>query len=191
MLTTTSVGGMKMPSEDVTDGIVQCVRCGCDLTDPKNSGDPDKNGDWVCADAVCRASHDVPMTVERVVETSDPDEETPQEVWERHNESFQYDPPQKRPEAWSSDEVQKLVDRTITRRTEWFCDLCTGRGPMGSLRKARNHVESHTQKLLDRYAPDEDELEAATDGGTSEDDLGRGADSHGLSEFGGGDRTDE
>lgn len=44
-----------------------CAVCGKDLTDPKNSGDPDINGDWVCSETYCRAVHGVSMTVERTV----------------------------------------------------------------------------------------------------------------------------
>ena len=42
---------------------VKCVVCGSDLTDPKNAGDPDVNGDWVCRREHCRAVHNVEMTV--------------------------------------------------------------------------------------------------------------------------------
>jgi len=41
----------------------RCVSCGVSLTDPKNAGDPDENGDWVCRDAACRAMHEPEMTV--------------------------------------------------------------------------------------------------------------------------------
>jgi len=40
-----------------------CEVCGKDLTDPKNSGDPDENGDWVFRSISCRAAHSVEMTV--------------------------------------------------------------------------------------------------------------------------------
>lgn len=46
-----------------TDGSMKCVECGKELTDPKNSGDPDVNGDWVCRDRICRGIHDAEMTV--------------------------------------------------------------------------------------------------------------------------------
>lgn len=42
-----------------------CAECGIDLTDPKNAGDPDEDGEWVCADPQCRGMHDTPMTVKR------------------------------------------------------------------------------------------------------------------------------
>jgi hypothetical protein len=42
--------------------MTKCVVCHSDLTDPKNRGDPDVNGDWVCSDGTCRAVHDVEMT---------------------------------------------------------------------------------------------------------------------------------
>jgi len=44
-------------------GDYRCVSCGVSLTDPKNAGDPDENGDWVCRDVVCRATHKPEMTV--------------------------------------------------------------------------------------------------------------------------------
>jgi len=40
----------------------ECAVCGKDLTDPKNRGDPDVNGDWVCASEHCRNVHNVDMT---------------------------------------------------------------------------------------------------------------------------------
>ena len=52
---------------DDEDDAVYCVECGKDLTDPKNCGDPDVDGDWVCADAHCRSMHEAEMTVQRRV----------------------------------------------------------------------------------------------------------------------------
>ena len=48
-------------------GRFECVECGKDLTDPKNCGDPDVGGDWVCADDHCRIMHEPEMTVNRRV----------------------------------------------------------------------------------------------------------------------------
>ncbi len=45
------------------DDRTECVVCGQDLGDPKNAGDPDENGEWVCRRESCRAAHDVDMTV--------------------------------------------------------------------------------------------------------------------------------
>jgi hypothetical protein len=45
----------------------RCVECGKDLTDPKNCGDPDVGGDWVCADDDCRIMHEPEMAVQRRV----------------------------------------------------------------------------------------------------------------------------
>jgi TPP-dependent indolepyruvate ferredoxin oxidoreductase alpha subunit len=121
-------------------------------------------------------------------EHADEDWQTPQEQWEEHNELFNYEPPQKPPESWSSDEYQELHDRVIRRRTQWFCDKCSGRGPMGSLQKARRHVQNHhSPDLVERYAPDEDELETATDGGASKDRTEkRTAVNHCIGDFSGG-----
>jgi hypothetical protein len=47
---------------DVAGEELRCEVCGKDLTDPKNAGDPDENGNWVCRDGLCRWNHDVEMT---------------------------------------------------------------------------------------------------------------------------------
>ncbi|OYR64125.1 hypothetical protein [Halorubrum ezzemoulense] len=44
------------------DDLTHCVECGKVLDDPKNRGDPDVNGEWVCADADCRELHGAEMT---------------------------------------------------------------------------------------------------------------------------------
>lgn len=44
-----------------------CVECGVDLSDPKNAGDPDSDGEWVCDDPQCRTVHETEMTVGREV----------------------------------------------------------------------------------------------------------------------------
>lgn len=61
----------------------------------------------------------------------------PQQAWALHNESFGYEPPELPADAWSSDQRQELFDRVIRRHVEWICSKCTGRGPIGSLQKAR------------------------------------------------------
>ncbi len=60
-----------MSSLDSDTQTVQCVECGKDLTDPKNCGDPDINGEWVCTDAPCRVVHETAMTVHRTVIETD------------------------------------------------------------------------------------------------------------------------
>lgn len=110
---------------------------------------------------------------------------TPQEEWEMHNESFRYEPPELPGDAWSSEQYEELLDRFISRQTEWFCEKCTGRGPISSLQKARRHVESkHGSKLIEQYETPRGELETATDGGT---DTVRESENHGLGEFAGDD----
>lgn len=79
------------------------------------------------------------------------DEETPREEWERHNESFSYEPPDERPEMWSSEDYTELHDRVINRRVEWTCQKCSQ--PFGTIEKARRHVQrKHGEQLLDQYA---------------------------------------
>ena len=46
---------------------VRCVECGKDLSDPKNCGDPDVGGAWVCADDDCRIMHEPEMRANRRV----------------------------------------------------------------------------------------------------------------------------
>ena len=116
-------------------------------------------------------------------------ERTPQEEWEAHNESFSYEPPELPGDAWSSEQYQELYDRFISRRTEWFCDKCSGRGPISSLQKARRHVESnHGHQLVEKYETPREERDAATDGGTSVSKTEkRESENRGLGEFSGGE----
>lgn len=46
---------------DADDNNVRCCECGCDLEDPKNAGDPDVNGEWVCRSLLCRHAHQAEM----------------------------------------------------------------------------------------------------------------------------------
>jgi len=88
--------------------------------------------------------------------TNDNHQTTPQEVWEANNEEFHYEPPQKSPELWSSDEFTALYDRVIGKRVRWTCQKCSK--PFSSLEKARSHVEKqHSENLLDRYTPEVDD----------------------------------
>jgi hypothetical protein len=91
--------------------------------------------------------------------------------WERHNDSFEYDPPELPGERWSSEQTQELYDRVIRRKVQWFCTECSGHGPIGTLSKARRHVESnHAQKLIEKHETPREDLEAATDGGSTDVD---------------------
>lgn len=115
-------------------------------------------------------------------------ERSPEQAWEEHNESFQYDPPELPGDAWSSEQYQELHDRIISQRTEWFCDKCSGKGPMGSLRKARRHVESqHGQELIEKYETPREELqnqETSADGGDSPSQTKqRQSENRGLDDF--------
>jgi len=47
---------------------IKCVECGKDLTDPKNRGDPDINGEWVCDEKYCRVMHEPEMRVKQTAE---------------------------------------------------------------------------------------------------------------------------
>jgi hypothetical protein len=116
-------------------------------------------------------------------------EKTPEEQWEEHNESFSYDPPEKPADAWSSEEYRELKDRVISRQTRWFCNQCSGRGPIASLGRARRHVESsHGQDLVEQHETPREEQDTATDGGeTVPKAEQRKAENHGLDAFGGDD----
>jgi len=173
-----------MPESDESElEAYHCEVCGKDLTDPKNAGDLDEDGDWVCRSISCRAAHPVEMTV--TLDDGNDGEKTPVEVWEANNDSFSYDPPQKPGDLWSSEEYQELHDRFIQRRVEWTCQKCSGRGPIGSLRKARSHVESqHGQDLIGKYETPREEYEKATDGGTAPSEVEkRQSENRGLGDF--------
>lgn len=43
--------------------MTECVVCGRDLADPKNAGDPDVEGNWICRSESCRSTHPIDMTV--------------------------------------------------------------------------------------------------------------------------------
>lgn len=123
--------------------------------------------------------------LESMLELPEDVEKTPLEEWEEHNESFSYDPPEKPAEAWSSEEYTELYDRVIRREVQWFCDKCTGRGPIGTLEKARRHVEGHNDDLVEQYATPRDEQDTATDGGTSESRVAeRREENQSLGDFG-------
>lgn len=115
-------------------------------------------------------------------------ERTPREEWEAHNEQFNYEPPELPGTAWSREQYQELHDRVISRRVEWFCGKCTGHGPMGTLKKARRHVESnHGRDLIEKYETTREELEKETDGGRSPEQVDRRqSENHGLGDFNGG-----
>jgi len=99
-------------------------------------------------------------------------EKTNEEEWEHHNESFEYDPPSLPGDHWSSEQTQELVDRVISRRTNWFCNRCSGQGPISSLRKARRHVESqHLSDLLKQYETPREEQQTTTDGSGCDHDI--------------------
>jgi len=92
------------------------------------------------------------------------------EVWKRNSAGFRYDEPDKPGEMWSSEDWTMVIDQHIRRETKWFCDMCTGKGPISSLQKARRHMESHSQKLVEKHETPREEMETATDGGTPEVD---------------------
>jgi len=165
-------------SKQSTSGTDCCDRCGRDGETTTLYRDGHVWGEF------CIKCHD--EIAEFALETPEESERTPQEAWEDHNDEFSYEPPQKPPEEWSSDEYQELHDRVIRRGVQWICDECSGRGPIHSLQKARRHVESqHSHDLVEKYAPNPEELETATDGGTSETEK-RQAENHGLGDFLGG-----
>jgi len=103
-----------------------------------------------------------------------PNEKTPVEEWEEHNESFNYDPPKLPGHQWSSEQQQELFDRIISRQIQWFCDECSGQGPIRTLQRARSHVRNqHGEELIEKHAPPAEEQnpdqESATDGGYGPD----------------------
>lgn len=70
------------------------------------------------------------------------------EQWREHNESFQYEPPDEEPEAWSAEQYDELHDRIIGRQVTWTCEKCSK--PFPSLDRARRHVRTkHSEELLE------------------------------------------
>lgn len=155
----------------------QCDRCEDDTETTKLYRDGHVWG------AFCDSCHDA--IAEFALNTSEETQRTPQDVWEENNSSFSYDPPEKPGDLWSSEEYQELHDRVISRRVQWFCDKCTGQGPIRSLEKARRHVErQHGSDLINQYETPREELEAATDGGEKKDHSEtRSEENHTLADF--------
>lgn len=112
-------------------------------------------------------------TVEDVELRRTPDDEgqTIEEEWEANNEPFNYEPPEKPPEQWGSEDYTELFDRYISRSTDWICQKCSQ--PHGTLRKARSHVrKQHQTTLIDiavARADYDQEDDVAADGGLSFD----------------------
>lgn len=166
--------------EMTNDDAERCDRCG----EQRETDTLYRNGQvWA---AVCTSCHDV--LAEEIANPSSGEggQQTPVEEWEKHKESFKYEPPEKPADAWSSEEHLELYDRVIRRQVQWICDECTGRGPIRSLGKARRHVESHHGgDLVEKYAPPREEQETVTDGGTSKSQVAeRQEENQSLSEFG-------
>lgn len=168
-------------SGDVAEGVVQDLReSAVDIACIRGDGDDvfvKAGGDVLLLDAM--EANTLVAEIQETIQTTS--EKSPVEVWEEHNSSFSYTPPQKPGGAWSEEKFEELCDRMITRQTQWLCDKCTGRGPFESLQRARRHVQKqHGSTLVDIHAPDEDDLAADSDDSSRED-------SHGLDEFGGGE----
>lgn len=169
--------------QNSTRHTTHCVECDISLSYPGNRGDKDENDDWVCTDPACRRSHDA------VIYTDNESPPTGEDLWELNNRQFSYEPPQKPADAWSQEEQQELYDRVIRRNTDWLCQECTGHGPMNSLEQARRHVQNkHGYDLLEKHAPDRDELETENTN-SPEDNVEqskveqRAEENHGLSTF--------
>jgi hypothetical protein len=152
----------------------QCDRCGEEqeeLTGLCHNGEV-----WA---TVCMSCHD-----DLTVETSGLDENSnpiPEEVWEENNSSFTYEPPEKPGEMWTQDEYTELYDRVISRRIEWFCDRCTGLGPIQSLQKARRHVETHHgTSLVEKYETTQEESENDSE---SSESCEKSEENYGLTDF--------
>jgi hypothetical protein len=97
---------------------------------------------------------------------------SPLEEWKKHNSAFSYDPPELPADAWSEEELQELFDHVITRKVQWFCQKCSGHGPIQSLNDARRHVrKNHMADLLERYETPREKQESIVSGGTSQTDV--------------------
>ena len=96
--------------------------------------------------------------------TAESTEKTNEKEWERHNKSFNYEPPELPREKWSQEQTQELIDRVIRRKKSWICVECTGKGPISSLQKARRHVEKqHLPSLLKKHETSQEKTETDTD----------------------------
>lgn len=91
---------------------------------------------------------------------TDPDSAT--DEWKAHNESFRYEPPDDPLDAWSAEDYDELWDRTIRRRVQWECQICSQ--PLGTLEKARRHVSNqHSERLLEQARDRIDDVDETTD----------------------------
>jgi len=84
-------------------------------------------------------------------ETAESTDETAREAWARHKESFNYEPPEAEPEAWSSEQYNELYDRVIEKELHGFACIKCASAPFGTVEQARRHVENqHMERLIEK-----------------------------------------
>lgn len=93
----------------------------------------------------------------------------PEEEWEQNNSEFSYTPPDEPPDQWDSSDYTELIDRAISRRTQYLCDL-SSTGPFSTLKKARSHIrKNHLDRLIEKAEAKADYDADQDDNGSEED----------------------
>lgn len=142
-------GGLSADETDlIHNGI--CPVCGDEIAEPGEDLEEGESYDAKICVVEDMSGEDGGESIIHLPDVESTEPTTPEEEWEQHNQSFQYDPPEDPPEAWSSEQYNELYDRVISKERHGFtCNKCAS-APLATVEKARRHVESqHMERLLE------------------------------------------